>query len=526
MATKTLDEGVLSLLNRMDAAERDGEMDSQSIESFERERLALREQAEAEASAREAAAESAQEEANEEAVENMHRITDKHVVSKAQEAATMTMADIYNEAETCLKKGVGWAMTIMPSVVSRHTVEEGMVPILRSEKRANPIEGAVKTGPNGVHRFVYPEVAMSAQARALYPTHQLSLVGEDGDDGKRTSKVYTAAPMDIGSLINTATGTGAAGAATIPGGTMYFPTPQLPRAFTGNMSDPSIGWDVKVTPGDINEMKVLQITDESTATHPAKEVRDRTQDPADSNPTTAEVTIGAGKIATNMSFTIESTMKNYIIGWERVFGRQGLHKHLRKVDEALTTGTGAGDPVQAKGIMTAAAAIAGIPKVSVPKAALDAFGIKATTYLRLRSKIKPGNRDMGMAYVFTDGVHHQAMIEQYDQTAPGYGVSVGNIFDITRADDSRGILGRVWLGLMVSNEWMSEDTQDSNENLGLYVNTGDWCTRTTGTTMSFNPSIYENLDQVGVFIRTWASGDFIHPQVSGEYSVAMLTSGA
>ena len=440
---------------------------------------------------------------------------DRYTLNKAAEKVAEKSAHLYEQIITSMSKGKTTGITIMPAVISANPAPDGMGAVPRLN---------IKNGPNPnadeceVHMYVRPEIMVSKAQLAMFPSHQIGYVGNvENEQGSRKQVTYSAVAGDIGALVN-ATGTGGVGAGQFPEGTTYVPIPELPRAFTGPMGNAML-WNVKVTPGDINPMKVLQITAESVATHPAVENKQDVYNPAPTDPTTGEIVIEASKIATNLRFTKEVTMKNYITGFEEVFGRQGLHKHLQAVNEAQTNGTGAGDPKQCKGIITAANAIAGIPDHEIAKAALASFAVDEVTYLELRALIKPGVRGGRMVYMAPDILHHRAMIRQYRNSAPGYPL----MLDMSRADDANGILGRIFNGWVVSNEDMNENTDNATAlTVGLVLEGDTFCVRTTGTTMVFNSIARQGLDQIECYVRTYVDGDFTTPQVAGEYSAGRL----
>ena len=516
-----VDEKVISLLDRIEAAKAGGELDSAAQESFDREVIELRATIEAgKASEEDAerAAEATAAEENAALVDSVMRSTnDRHAQNKASEKMKEQSIHLYDRITSAMAAGKTVGVTMLPAVVSAEPAPEGAgaIPRLHIDHSAN------SNAPDcEVHMFVRPELQISESKLDMFPTHQIGYVGDvkNSRTGARQQVTYSAIQGDVSAIVN-ATTTGGVGAGQFPQGTTFVPTPELPRSFTGPMSNPSL-FNVKVTPGDINPMKVLQITAESAATHPAPENTSDTLNPTPSDPTTAEITIGAAKIATNLRFTNEVLMKNYIVGFEEVFGRQGLHQHLKEVDEALTTGTGAGG--QAKGILTAADAIANIEGVTVAKAALASWAVDEVTYLELKSLIKPGVRGGRMVFLANDDIHFRAMIRQYRNSAPGYPLMV----DMSQADDTNGILGRIFGGWVVSNQTFSNATNTGNSTVGLVLEGDSWCTRTTGTTLVFNYSVGQGRDQIEAYARTYTSGDFTWPQVAGEFSVGRLRTGA
>ena len=514
----TLANDVVSFLNDTAAAVAAGDTDAQTIESLDKRREALAKSAEAAAEAEKEAAKALDEERNDALNKKVHDGTNKEVLNKAKDEARSVMHDIYSKFE----KGENFAITPLPSVtIADPNVNVGdMLPVVTATK-GNAPGGAFGPDSYSDHTFIRSElhvnpsalVSLDSPAKVIYSS------GIDGEGVPINNQVYASVPGSIESIVN-ATGAGAAGAGNIPEGTHYVPVPEMLRFSNTAMLDPQFV-DLRVTPGDLNPMKILQITVESGATNPAAEDRtavNAAPEIADTEPTTAEVTLTPVKVATNMSITREATMKNYIVGVEEVFGEQGYHQHLLEVNEGLTTGTGAGG--QMLGIQTAINAVAGVPTHSIaPSANVAGLAIDGTTYLAVKALLKPGLRGSNMVYMFPDAIHHRAIIAQYSTNAPGFSA----LFDMNSADDARSVLGRIWGGWLVSNEDVNETTTTGNT-IGLYYNRDSYCVRTLGTTMSFNFSIYENRDRIGVFLRTYANGVIKWPQVANNYSVGRLAT--
>ena len=517
-----VDEKVISLLDRIEAARAGGEIDSAAQEAFDREVTDLRATITASRASEEDAERAAEAKAAEEnaaLVDGVMRSTnDRYAQDKANEQVKLQSMHLYDRLTSSIQTGKTIGMTILPAVISATPAPEGAGAIPRMNIRE---EANLNAPECEVHMYVRPELAVSESKLDLFPSHQIGFVTQvqNARDGARTQTTYSALAGDVSAIVN-ATGTGGIGAGSFPQGTTFVPTPELPRSFVGPMSNSSL-FNVKVTPGDINPMKVLQITAESTATTRAIENKTNDLSPAPSDPTTAEITLDAGKVATNLRFTKEVLMKNYIVGFEEVFGRQGLHQHLKQVnsDQTIGAGTTVGGAYQCKGIITAADAIGSIPGHEIDKNPIATFAIDEVTYLELRSLIKPGVRTNNLVYMFPDILHHRAMIRQYRSSSPAYPL----MLDERQADSMNGILGRIFGGWAVSNEDISEDTDNATaQTVGLVVEGSSFCVRTTGTTLVFNYSVGQGRDQIEAYARTYVDGDFTWPQVAGEFSVGRL----
>ena len=504
-----------------EAAAIGGAVDAETLESLDKRRAALEVSAKAAVEAAKESDKDEQAERNEALNKKVHDSSNKENLNKAKQEARSVMHDIYSKFE----KGENFAITPLPSVtVADPNVNVGdMLPMVNAYSGSAP-GGAFGPESYADHTFIRSEIHVNPSALLSLdsPAKVIYSYDIDGKGTPATNQSYASVAGSVDAIIN-ATGTGAAGAGNIPEGTHYVPVPEMLRFSNTAMLDPQFV-DLRVTPGDLNPMKILQITVESGATNPAAEDKtavNAAPEIADTNPTTAEVTLTPVKVATNMSITREATMKNYIVGVEEVFGEQGYHQHLLEVNDGLTSGTGSGG--QMTGIQTAIDGISNVPTHSVPAAAtIGALGIDGTTYLAIKSLLKPGLRGSNMVYMFPDAIHHRAIIAQYASAAPGFSA----LFSMEGADDARSVLGRIWGGWLVSNEDVTSDTTAANRTIGLYYNRDSYCVRTLGTTMSFNFSIYENRDRIGVFLRTYANGLFKWPQVTNNFSAGRLRTSA
>ena len=502
-------ESVFEILDRVVAGE---EIDAQTAESFDKMRAELREETtEIRNSWDKEAKDQADEDRarTEEAIYKIDRDSGNDTLRKSAEAARTNVRSFHKLVKDNLLAGVPVAITRLPAVISPDPLPAGAgaTPQFHYEQTPNKIAGSIE-GKNAVHIFTQPRMQVSAERLDMFPESEIGFAGDESD-GKREEVGYRALSADMNRLINTVT-TGGPGAGAIAPGTNYDPVPQMLGAFEGPMTNPR-WWDVKVTPSDINDYRVLQFTSESSAAVRAENTAKSVTDP-----TTAEVVIGAHKIATDGEFTREALMKNYINSFTEAFEGQLLHEHLTEVSRLLTVGDGTGN--NPLGIVTAADAITGVPTHNVTAAAVNAIAINQVTYVELKRLLKPGLRRAPLIAMLPDTLHFRALIAQMSTNAPGF--SLG--YDMSDANDEMGYLGRLFGLYLQSNEAMSETTGTAGETIGLIVSGKTWCTRTTGTTTTLNPWDEMGRDVVSVYTRTWADGAFKSPQVTGNYTVGRL----
>ena len=520
MATKTeerevkLVERLLGSLDNIDKAVEAGEIDAQSAEAFDRERADLRKEAVAirEEWAKEAKAQA--DEDNEQSLDAVYRINREEGNDTLAKSADKMRSDVrsyHKLVRDNLLAGRAVATTRLPAVISPEPLPAGAgaAPEFHYSMSSNDIPGAIEGGGRGaIHIFTQPRLRVSEERLELFPSAEIGCAGKE-TNGEREEVAYRALPMDMNRLLAAVT-TGGPGAGQIAPGTNFDPVPQMLGAYEGTMNSPRF-WDVKVTPGDINDYKILQFTSESSAATRGENVAKSVTDP-----TTAEVTIGAHKIATDGEFTREALMKNYINNFVEAYEEQGLHEHLTEFNNQLTVGTGTGN--NPLGIVTATDAITGVPTHNVTAAAVDAIAINQVTYVSLKALLKPGLRTAPLVAMFPDSLHFRALIAQMSTNAPGF--SLG--YDMSDADDNMGYLGRLFGLYLQSNEAMEQDPSSAGRTIGLIVSGKKWCTRTTGTTTTFNPYDEMGRDVISVYTRTWADGAFKAPQVTGNFTVGRL----
>ena len=465
--------------------------------------------------------ESATTEATAETLEGIYKITDKDDIEKNNAAAAQSYSDFEQTVVATLAAGEAISWTELPGVISPNAAPpgSGAVPEFHWEEAPNKIAGAVYSEKGKVkrHLFIQPRLRIPAGQLSMFPSHKIGFAAAPDKAGERIEKTYRALAMDLKKFVSTTTtaGPGSPGAGVVPGGITFSPDPEMLGAYTGPMLNPML-WNVRVTPGDISRYRVLQFTRES-ASKPAAELAPR-DTAADTDPTTAEVTVGAKKIKWDGGVSIEVLYDNYLNDLLSAYEEQALHEHKTEISEQLTTGTGVG--VNPTGIMTHINAISGVPTLNVANNPVDAIALNQVTILQLKALLKPGLRKQPLVIMMQDALLWRMLISQLNSSAPGFSLPL----DTSMADDDNGLHGKMWSTYLQANEGITADPDTAGNTIGCIVSGKSFLVRTTGTSTSMNPYDQEASDIISTYLRTWSDTIFTKPQVTGNFTAGRLVT--
>ena len=377
-----------------------------------------------------------------ECISLLEQSPDNRTAKNARGINEVCQMQIDNLMADCMRSGQRFAITQLPAAIAATPSHLGSTaPILRSYNAGHSMSGGDGDVPAArtpeEHRFVRWEYHCDSRTLSALRSLQISLA-ENGTQPQiagraNTPNHYWAAPEPSQEVLTSAFGTTATGIA----GTMYVPDPELDQAYVGPMGDESL-WRIYATPNDIREIQVLKVTAESATTSPDSEnLADSTDTAiAVTDPTTALTTIGEGKkIATNLSYSSEVGMKNFLGGFQEVFGIQGVHQLKIAMNKAMTSGDGTGD--NPLGITTAITALANIAdnNAEIAKAALaSASEVNGDALLDAKSQVVAGVRGSRSLFMASDAFWFRFLRNER---------TVGNsgLLDTSTASDRMGYVG-------------------------------------------------------------------------------------